>query len=320
MYGDRKPAQLTLTNGSTSVLLRRMYPRGGDPVICKSYDLGSPEFRYTTVANPGTDGTSYSDGFVGARTVTFELAIMGDYNPGSVDPTKHDAYWYANQLASMTHPMAKPVLTIERNDDIANEVLKQHPDIAKYTQTMELRGAPYSLPYTSRSAALLEMQLVFTCPLGLIEGPLLKYTAVDTDPTDAAQDWVFPAKFPKKFGAMNTAFPRMAINVGGDTAVAPILYISGPCTNPEVISGEDRFAFDGLILDAGQTVQIDMATGSVRLGTETTGTILDDMTVYNTVDWAVSTFWRWLPGKHEVFYLNTHGSLQIQFKERRLIV
>jgi hypothetical protein len=319
MYGDRKPAELTLTNGSTSILVRRMYPRGADPVICKTYDLGAPEFRYTTVANPGTDGTSYSDGFVGARTVTFELAIMGDHNPQQ-DPDRHDAYWYASRLAAMTHPMAKPVLSIERYDDVTAESLTKLPPNTRYAQTMQLRGAPYSLPYTSRSAALLEMQLVFTCPLGLIEGPPLKYTVEDTDPNDEPQDWVFPAKFDKKFGAFNNAFPRLIIDVGGDTAIAPTLYISGPCTNPEVLSGEDRFAFDGLILDAGQTVQVDMATGSVRLGTEATGTILDDMTVYNTVDWAVSTFWRWLPGRHEVFYLSTHGNLTIQFSERRLTV
>jgi hypothetical protein len=62
-----------------------------------------------------------------------------------------------------------------------------------------------------------------------------------------------------------------------------------------------------------------MGTGDIRLGTNT-GTILDDMTVYNLVDWSVSTFWRWMPGVHDVYYLNAHGTLTIQFNERRLTI
>jgi len=317
MNTDRKPAELVLVNGTEQITLRPMFPGGADPIICKSYDLGAPEYRYTTVANPGADGTTYSDGFVGARTVTFELAIMGGESRD--DSLTHDAYWYASRLVSMTHPMAKPVLHITRNDEASSHMTPTRvPDPADpgtaYTQTMQLRGSPYNLPYTSRSAALLEMQLVFTCPLGLIEGPRLAYSTVDV--ADDGMDWVFPAAFPKKFGLTRSQYPHLVIPVGGDTPVAPILYINGPCTDPEVMSGDDQFRFRGLTLAAGQTVQVDMGTGNVRLGAS--GTILDDMTVYNTVDWSVSTFWRWPPGDHEIYYLNTSGTLTVEFKERRI--
>jgi hypothetical protein len=163
------------------------------------------------------------------------------------------------------------------------------------------------------------MQLVFVCPLGLIDGPLLTYTTQDVLADDTGSDWVFPAKFDKKFGLINGPYPRLIINVGGDAIVSPVLYISGPCTNPHVIAGDDQFRFDNLTLEAGQTVQVDMGTGDIRLGTNT-GTILDDMTVYNLVDWSVSTFWRWMPGVHDVYYLNAHGTLTIQFNERRLTI
>jgi hypothetical protein len=314
-----KPAELKLINGPVTITIRPAKPGGADPIICKAWDLGAPEMRYTTVANPGTDGTSYSDGFVGARTVTLELAIMGGKSHDG-DLAVHDAYWYASRLTAMTHPMASPVLQIVRDDEIAAGFV---PDDTgdRPAYTMRLRGSPYNLPFTARSAALLEMQLVFTCPLGLIESPLREYKTIDITADDTtATDWVFPAKFDKRFGLINDRFPQMVIKVGGDTAVTPILYISGPCTNPEVLTDdEERFRFDGLTLDTGQTVQIDMGTGSVRLGT-TTGTILDDMTVYNTVDWAVSTFWRWLPGDHKIYFLNTHGTLAVQFHERRLTI
>jgi hypothetical protein len=309
MNTDRKPAKLELINGSETITVRPLYPAGPDPIMCKSWDLGAPEFRYTTVANPGVDGTTYSDGFIGARTVTFELAIMGGLSPD--DGKVHDAYYYANRLTAMAHPNAKPVLRITRNDEIN----------AGRAYTMDLRGSPYSLPFTARSAALLEMQLVFTCPLGLIQGPLLTYETEDIAGDDGIQDWVFPAKFPKTFGLRGVRYPQLIIKVEGDIAVTPTIYIHGPVTDPEIATDDnERFAFDGLTLAAGQTVQINMATGSVRLGTTSTGTILDDMTVYNTVDWAVSTFWRWNPGLHTVYYLSTTGSTTIQFSERRLTI
>jgi hypothetical protein len=317
MNTDRKPAELKLINGAETITLRPLVPGGADPIICKAWDLGSPEFRYTTVANPGTDGTSYSDGFVGARTVTFELAIMGGLSPD--DTLRHDAYWYANRLAAMAHPMVKPRLTIRRDDETSSAANTSPDNAQPIVYTMDLRGSPYSLPYTARSAALLEMQLVFVCPLGLIDGPLLTYLTEDVLSDDTGSEWVFPAKFDKKFGLLNGPYPRLIINVGGDAVVAPVLYFNGPSTNPEAVCGDDRFRFTGLTLEAGQTVQVDMGTGDVRLGTNT-GTILDDMTVYNTVDWSVSTFWRWLPGVHDVYYLNAHGTLAIQFNERRLTI
>lgn len=307
MNHDRIPAELTLVNGADTITVRPLFPAGPNPIHCKTWDLGAPEYRYTTVANPGTDGTTYSDGFVGARTVTFELAIMGDNNPDHT--ATHDAYWYANKLTAMTHPQARPTLHITRADETT----------AGITYKMDLRGSPYNLPYTRRSAALLEMQLVFTCPLGLIESDLYNIGPTTPLPGTTLFDWVFPAKFDKTFGIINARFPQAIFTIGADTAVAPTIYINGPCTDPEIISDNtDRFRFTGLTLETGQTVQIDMASGSVRLGTTETGTILDDMTVYNTVDWAVSTFWRWPPGQHTVTYIATSGSMQIQYRERRI--
>lgn len=301
MNHDRIPAQLTLVNGADTITVRPLFPAGSDPIMCKTWDLGAPEYRYTTVANPGGDGTTYSDGFVGARTVTFELAILGD--------THHDAYWYANKLTAMTHPAARPTLKINRADETTSGT----------TYYMDLRGSPYNLPYTSRSAALLELQLVFTCPLGLLESCLYDLGPTTPLPATTLYDWVFPAKFDKTFGIINERFPRNTFTIGGDTTIAPIIYINGPCTDPEIIADNTQhFRFTGLTLTAGQTVQIDMGAGTVRLGTTDTGTILDDMTVYNTVDWAVSTFWRLTPGEHTIVYIATSGSMQIQYRERRI--
>lgn len=313
MNTDRKPAELRLVNGPDTIVIRPRSAGALDPIMCKQWDLGSPEMRYTSVANPGADGVTYSEGFVGSRTVTLELAIMGGRDP--ITGISHDAYWYATKLTQMAHPKATPTLEISRADEISNGS----------TWSMELRGAPYSLPFTSRSGALLELQLTFTCPLGLIEGPLLCHTTPDS--TDVGNtDLDFPVTMPFTFGLTGAKYPHVTMTIGGDSMVAPTVYIAGPVQDPDLRVGDgqsdgERFAFKGLTLPVGQTVQIDMAAGTVKLGDTATGTIIDDMSAYNKVDWAVSSFWQWLPGTtYTLLYRNTTGNATVQYRERRLTI
>lgn len=308
MNTDRKPAELRLINGTDTIIIRPRSAGGLDPIMCKQWDLGAPEVRYTSVANPGADGVSYSEGFLGSRTVTLDLAIMGGRDP--ITGQTHDAYWYANKLTQMSHPKSAPELLITRDDETN----------AGRTWKMQLRGSPYSLPYTQRSAALLEMQLTFTCPLGLIEGPRLSFSTPDS--SSAGQtDLDFPTAMPFTFGLHGALYPHIAMTVGGDSVVAPVVYVSGPVTDPDLrMDDGDRFAFKGLTLPAGQTVEVDMASGVIRLGDTGTGQITDDMGAYNLVDWAVSSFWQWAPGIHTLTYRNTTGNVTVQYRERRLTI
>lgn len=312
MRFDRRTAELTLINGTDSIVVKPFKPGGADAVICKSWDLGSPELRYTTVPNPGADGISYSDGFLGARTVTFELAILGgpDNKPGI---TEHDPYWYVNALTKMTLPTARPVLKIRRGDELTKGGI----------YTMDLRGSPYSITWTSRAAAILELQLIFVCPLGLLEGELRAAESWDIAGDDVgAEDWIFPAIFPKGFGLLaGMTYPSLPMIITGDVAISPVLYFIGPAENPEAFTDDgERFRLTGITLASGDIVQVDMNTGNVRLSSTTAGTIINDMAVYNSVDWAVSTFWRWQPGPHVIHYPNVHGSIRIEYRERRLTI
>jgi hypothetical protein len=308
MNTDPKPAELRLVNGTDTIVIRPRSAGGLDPIMCKQWDLGSPEMRYTSVANPGADGVTYSEGFTGSRTVTLDLAILGGRDP--ITGLSHDAYWYANKLTQMAHPKALPVLQITRDDEIN----------AGATWSMDLRGSPYSLPYSSRSASLLELQLTFTCPLGLIEGPLLCFTTPAPDDTGDT-DLDMPFMLPFTFGLTGAKYPHITMEVGGDSMVTPMVYISGPVTNPDLrMDDGDRFAFKGLTLPVGQTVQIDMGAGTVRLGDADTGMVTDDMGAYNQVDWAVSSFWQWQPGTHTLLYRNTTGNVTVQYRERRLTI
>lgn len=308
MNTDRKPAELALTNGSDTIVIRPRSAGALDPVLCKSWDLGAPDVRFTQVANPGADGVTYSNGFIGSRTVTLELAVMGGVDP--ITGIRHDAYWYANKLTQMSHPKAAPRLLITRDDELN----------AGKTWEMELKGSPYSLPFTSRSASVLDLQLTFTCPLGLIEGPLLSFTTSASGGGNTDLD--MPFALPFTFGLSGAVFPKLAMNVAGDSTVTPTVYITGPAKDPEIRSDNgDVFKFKGLTLNAGQTVQIDMGTGAVRLGDSTSTQITDeDMSAYGAVDWAVSSYFVWQPGIHTVSYRSTTGSVTVQYRERRLTI
>lgn len=310
MNTDVLPAQLTLINGEDRVRIRPRPAHGANPIMCRSWDLGAPDVRYTSVPNPGADGVTESPGFLGSRQVTLDLQILGGADP--ITGVVHDAYWYAAKLTQMTHPSATPILQINRIDELTSGA----------DWYMQLRGNPYSIAYTSRAAAMLEMQLTFICPGGFLESGLQSFTTIDiTADDDIVTEWIFPAVFPKTFGLGNVTYPQLNLVVHGDAAVSPIIYISGPVTNPEVISdGVDRFKFDGLTLAAGETVGIDMGSGNIWLGGVGSGQITDDMSAYSAVDWTVSTYWVWAPGPHTVVYKATHGTVTVQYSERRFTI
>jgi hypothetical protein len=316
MNHDVKRAALRLVNANESIMIRPDTARPTDPIMCQSWDLGAPDMRYTSVPNPGADGVTESAGFLSARTVVLDLQILGDRHPDGTN--SHDAYWYADRLIAMTHPTASPQLEIRRKDETTSSAAFPEGEIWR----MRLRGNPHSLAFGSRAAALLELQLSFQCTSGILEGPI-KRSDMPPGVGGGTVEWKFDAKFPKTFSGTLEAHPVLTVDVGGELAVYPVIYISGPCTDPELRSvvvrtGEGEvFRFEGLTLATGETIQIDMGAGSIRYS-RADGTITDDMSVYGAVDWGVSTFWTWLPEPHQLRFMSSTGSVTVELRERRL--
>lgn len=306
---QRFPAELKLHNGPTVITIRPHPASGRDPIMCKSWDLGAPEVRYTSTPNPGADGVTISAGFLGSRTVVLDLQILGD--------DRHDPYWYAAVLTQMAHPAAAPMLTVHRYGNTPTNTPVTDDDKWR----MYLRGSPYSLVYTQRSAAVIDLQLTFLCPSGMLESGWRQHELVDTiEDAGARTDWIFSAVFPKGFGLVGATYPNRTITIEGDAAVTPTIYIVGPVTDPEIESDGDRFKFDGLTLAEGHTVGIDMGSGNIWLSDAVGGPIIDSMTAYGAVDWGVSTYWTWNPGPHHINLLSTTGSVIVQYRERRFTI
>lgn len=299
-------AALTLTDSYATVVVRPPVATSADAVVCRSWDLGAPDIRVTPVARSGADGTDQGAGFLGARQVVLDLVIFGD--KANV-PDGHGPYWYAEQLAGFTHPLRSPTLQITRPSDDAGGQL----------WSLALKGSPFSISYGSRAASLLEMQLAFTAPLGLLESATHSVSSAQIS-TALGTDWHFPAAFPHTFG-LATGGPTVTATVAGSAPAYPVIYINGPCTNPEVRdSSGNRFVFSGLTLSSGQTVQIDMSAGTVLIADPATGVVNADADIYHTVNFAVSSFWRWLPGKYIVNYIAATGSMVVQWRDRRFTI
>lgn len=287
------PARLVLTSDTDTITIRPEWASSKDPVICKQWDLGAPDVRANAADRTNADGVMDTSGFTGARTVTLELLVFGD--------AYGSPYAYAERLAAMAHPYRRPKLQITR----------AAPESAGQTWELELRGNPYSLAYGQRAAAMLEMQLSFTAPKGYLEGD---YQSFDAQPQGSGGTGVtFPLSFP--LGTGNSGTPILVLAIGGSAPVAPQFYIYGPVSNP-VISDDlgNVFSLQGLTVNSGDVVQIDMDTGSVLLNGSANASL------FQAVDWSVSSFWRWFPGHRTVRFNATSGVMSVYWRDRRFTI
>jgi hypothetical protein len=292
----RVPASLTLSDTHDSIVIRPARATAADPIMCRQWDLGSPEVRITSTPRNGVDGTYEGPGFTGARTVTMDLVILGD---GYGSP-----YAYAERLASFTHPSRRPTLSIQRPT----------VDTGGDTWTMSLRGTPFSITYGQRAAAMLEMQLVFAAPEGYLLGPLREFTST-TAAVAVIGGFTLPITLPVAMTPGSGTNPAVTFTITTSAPVAPVLAIYGPVTNPKVAtSGGDTFGFRGLSLQPGDFVVVDMQAGTAYLNGDPTSS------VFHLIDFANSTFWTWQRGQMSVINKASSGSVKVQFAERRLTI
>lgn len=287
------PAKLTLADTYDTIVIRQVPVSTGDPVICRAWDVGSPEIRETSTPLAGQDGVDDGALFTGVRPVQLDLVVWGDDDAA--------AYEYAERLAAMTHPTRRPYLHIERSGITTTGPWR-----------MPLRGNPYSLAYGRKAISMLEMTLAFTSPTGFFESPLNEVSSSGSLVT--AIGWVFDADFPEGFGSGgNTA--TASITIAGSAPVSPRITIYGPSEDPAVVTDTgDIFAFDGLNLGDGEFVVIDMAAGTADVnGSDNNG-------AYHLVDWTRSRWFRLWPGARTVSVLGSVGQVVIAWRDRRLSI
>lgn len=243
-------------------------------------DLGYPTPRDVVEALTEADGTDDSTEFFGASVVTVRAAAVA-----TVSATKQEVL---DRLARFMVPRARPVLyyALEDGGPERRAVLRA-----------QARSAPLLSPWGFDD--MQEVQAGWVNPAGITESAAEEMEAVfaageteDGRTYDLEFDRVYPESQP---------IGQVTVTNSGIVAVAPIIRLFGPCTNPRIENQTtdevlEFTANGGLVLASGDYVEIDVAAATVRLNGEA------DQSRYGRIDWAVSSLWRLNPGDNEVRY------------------
>ncbi len=222
-----------LTIGSGTPYTWRAWPTG----------LGTPDIRTDDRTRPRRAGVVAADDLLGARTIDFEVQVLGD------------------------RPYVEQALT-----DLAEAFA---PSSADVWLTLNVSGAPatYSMRGRARGCEW-DLTRRFTLRLGDA-----KCTFVATDPVKYGDEtsvtiglgsggagFVLPATLPGVLGGGSTSGIGSVPNAGS-TPVEWTCDITGPVTNPRIEHIESgRFLQLATTLAAGQTLTLDSGTGAVLFG------------------------------------------------------
>lgn len=308
---QRHPAELTLVDADTMLVVRPVNPSHSSPVLCKQWEITAPAVREAGIADrDGQDGVWDATSYTGAGTATLDLTVFGGSASLTGDPADardFTAYDLVERLTAMAHPGRRPWLFLRRYDEGQQRYETE-------TWRVLLRGTPFSVAYGRKAGAYLELSLSFTTPQGYLESPLREAIGVPVVSGGTAGA-AFPMVFPLTFGAGESSGATVQAAVAGSVPVAPTLYVYGPVTGPDVrLDSGERFYLPGLSIASGQFLMIDMESGAVLLDGSPSAS------VYHLVDWSVSTFWRLRPGLTNVRYLGGGGQLTIQWRDRRYTI
>ena len=264
------PYTLTLsTPGLTSVTIGD----GGDFGL-RSLDLGFPEIRQESYAQPGADGTIDNTRYFGRRLITASVVL----NPGS---------WQREQdLRAFLSPQFRASMTIEPT--------------AGTKLTTTVRGAAFSAPITIEDLGgnVRRMQAQWVAPLGILESFDLREAIAHAAGSVPAAGRTYDLSFDRDYPAAPPSGSAEVVNAGSANAY-PVLRVYGPCTGPLIEHTElgKSMDFPTLSIAAGDFLEIDTRSKTIRYN----GDPADSR--YGDLDFATSA-WFWLvPGSQRVRFI-----------------
>jgi hypothetical protein len=250
-------------------------------------EIGLPAVRAVTSGRPGRDGEDDSTSLFGAAAVTLQMTLVPA--AGRTLTSMLDA------LGRYCRPSARPHLEYER-DGVQRRVL--------------LRADQRSAPLTDPTHQ--QVQLSWRAPDGVSEATAEQLGVAEAVP-DAEAGRSYDRSYPLDYGEAAPAGLVTVVN-DGNVAVAPLLRLYGPCTDPRVESTttDERLVFTGLVIAAGDWLEIDCRENTVLLNG------LADQSRYSRLDFVVSDFLRLLPGANSVRYypvsFDTGARLEVRFR------
>lgn len=247
-----------------------------DPIAVESWDLGFPDIRAVTQADPGADGEIDLTSRVGGRAITAACNIVGD-----ADST---GTWY-RRFRALMHPRRRYYLHLQRDGWSSERRILVRPD--SLTDAID-----------STSTAAIETQAAWRAPGGLWES--VTATTVTINASGSVEGGMsFPVTFPLGFGTGTiSGSATVAVDDEGEPT-PPTWDLYGPCTNPVVTntSTGEQFGFATLVLASGEFVRVDHGARTVYLNADA------NASRYGDVDWTVSTWWLLTPDAAQVAFV-----------------
>ena len=260
--------------------------------LCTQLDLGSPDVREVTNNRPDAHGLDDRTRFLGGRVVTADMIAF----PNSQNPL--DAI--VSRFAPFMNPSLRPELHFTLMDGTQRE------------RMVRLRANGFAAAMPQPISRVFQLSWVAADPLvyDAVVQTVIAWSGSST-PSGRVYDLVHDRTYPLGAGG---PIPATIVN-GGDAAIAPLLRLFGPITDPRIyLQGTlDRTQWSvtfqhGFRVDAGRYIDIDCArhTATADDGTNSLGQLY----------WPGSVLWPAVAvgdsGQLQLMGTSTTGTTQVQ--------
>jgi hypothetical protein len=225
-------------------------------------DLGYPTVRAVVDVRAGADGTYDSTAYFGNRTVSMFLRAVGN---------RRVAF---EQLSRFLRPITRPYLYFTVDG------VERRIRLRANARSSAFAGTPNSQEFLAQWVA----------PDGVIEA-VTETVAIAVATSGAEDGRTYDLTFDRSYAASDPVGSVTVTNAGTTFAQGLQFQLFGPCTNPEIdnLSTGEKLRFV-TTLSAAQWLQINVRDKTVRLNG------LASQNRYNTLDFAVSTWFELPPG------------------------
>lgn len=216
-------------------------------IAVSRFDLGDAIIRVVAEDAPDTDGSIDTSTLMGPRVVTIE-ALLRPHRGAST------RWALTQQLKAFTHPRLRPILYYKPSDDDPELMLTM-----RRSQFADFL-APQVTPQTT-------VTMQWVVPSGILESAELftATAAASGDPAELGREYdlefdrIYPASAPQG---------SVLITNSGDRDAYPLIRLYGPWSDEVSIANESTdqaLVFDGLSVTAGNFLEIDTRTKTIRL-------------------------------------------------------
>lgn len=269
-------------------------------IIVSELDIGFPAIRGVVEERPEADGEVDETAYIGARAVVLSGTIAGV--PAISTRTYRQLSYFGIYVAPVPEEIVTtPAISRQTVMDRLRAFLR--PDVRPYLiyrleadgseRRIRLRADQHSTPIVRPGSA--EFSVAFRGPDGIQEAVAASSSTADATADEGGRQ--YPLVFNRSYPASPTLGVVTVTNAGNAFAY-PVLKLYGPATGPAIENQTlgKALEFPGLVLAAGEHLEIDTRAKTIRLDGSAS------QSRYEELDFETSTWWALAPGANAVRY------------------